>query len=183
MIVHPQRNSTNGNGGFPSDRIILLDDQAKIIFSCQTLESSSTLSFKTSTYGYTFSLRVCKTAGYLSIFIALHRGEFDPILFYPFTYDIVFCLYDQSGQRKHIITTLKADPQSSSFARPTNEKNNEVGIVDFCPLAFLTDRNSTYMKDGVYFIGVFIDFLKNGINPFQQDAQRDDFYHPDFRKN
>jgi hypothetical protein len=130
--------------------------------------------FKTSPFGYPFILRICSTIesanvnqAYLSIYITLLRGEFDPILFYPFPYNIYFCLCDQSGERKHIQSTLKPDQNLPSFACPTSERNPEIGIKNFCPLNYLTDAQSIYLKEGVFFIRVFIDLMKNGSNPFE----------------
>ena len=129
--------------------------------------------FKTSPFGYPFILRICSTIesanenqGYLSIYITLLRGEFDPILFYPFPYNIYFCLCDQSGQKKHIQSTLKPDRTSPSFARPTSERNPEIGIKNFCLLNSLTDAQSIYLKDGVFFVRIFIDFMDTNQIPF-----------------
>jgi hypothetical protein len=103
---------------------------------------------------------------YLSIYIALLRSDFDSILFYPFPYNISLCLCDQSGQGKDITSIITADPKSSSFARPTSEKNNEIGVVKFCPLNYLRNAESIYLKDGIFFIRVFIDFLNTGAMGF-----------------
>jgi hypothetical protein len=162
------------------NNVLLLNDDSTTIFSFHKKndENNSPFSifspkFKTSTYGYLFVLRVCSTfessnenQGYLSIYITLLRSDFDQILFYPFPYNISLCLCDQSKQRKHIVSTIIPDPNSSSFARPTNEKNNEIGIVKFCPLNYLTDVKSIYLKDGVFFIRVIFDFMNTGSNPF-----------------
>ncbi len=163
-----------------STSILLLDTDCTMIFSFhrQNDEINSPFSiysptFKTSPYGYLFILRVCsifesskENQGYLSIYITLLRSDFDQILFYPFPYNISLCLCDQSGQRKHIISTITPDPNSSSFARPTSEKNNEIGIIKFCPLNYLTEAQSIYLRDGVFFIRIFIDFLNTGSIPF-----------------
>ena len=129
--------------------------------------------FKTASFGYVFILRVCSTIDpandnqqYLSIYITLLRGDFDAILFYPFPYNISFCLCDQSGQKKHIVSTLKPDPNSPSFACPTSERNDEIGIMKFCPLHYLTDSQSIYLKDEVFFIRIFIDYMNTESIPF-----------------
>jgi hypothetical protein len=129
--------------------------------------------FKTSPYGYPFVLRLCSTIepdnenqGYLSIYITLLRGEYDSILIYPFPYNISFCLCDQSGQKKDIISILNADSNSSSLNRPISERNNEVGITKFCPLNYLTNNQSIYLKDGVFFVRIFADFMDANQIPF-----------------
>ncbi|CAF3419203.1 unnamed protein product, partial [Rotaria sp. Silwood2] len=89
------------------------------------------------------------------------------ILLYPFTYNIYLCLCDQSKQKKHIVSIIKPDANSLSFVRPTSEKNDEVGITKFCPLNFLKNVQSIYLKDSVFFIRIFIDFMNTGSNPFE----------------
>ena len=156
-----------------SKNISLLDDNYSIIFLFhKTLEdlnspfSIHSPKFKTAPHGYLFILRVCSTIDstneYLSIYITLLCGDYDPILFYPFPYNIMLSLYDQSGEGKHITTIIKADENRSYFARPTGENNNEVGIMKFCPLSYLTDGKSVYLKDGVFFIRTFVDFMNTG---------------------
>src|ERR1700722_15240521 len=108
-----------------------------------------------------------KKKGSLSIYLTLLRSDFDPILFYPFPYNISLRLWDQLGQGKHIESTIKSNPNSPSFARPTSERNNEVGITKFCPLNYLTDVQSIYYKDGIFVIRIFFDFMNTGSNPFQ----------------
>jgi hypothetical protein len=112
-----------------------------------------------------FQLRVCSTLKdnkqYLSIYITLLRSEFDPILFYPFGHDITLSLCDQSGQGKDIVSTIKPDSNSPSFDRPTSERNNEIGITEFCPLNKLTDRQSIYLRDSTFFIRISFDFINN----------------------
>jgi len=105
-----------------------------------------------------------KKKGSLSIYLTLLRSDFDPILFYPFPYNISLRLCDQSGQGKHIESTIKSNPNSPSFARPTSERNNEIGITQFCPLNYLTDVRSSYLKDGVFFIRIFFDFMNTESN-------------------
>jgi hypothetical protein len=154
-------------------KMLLLDIDGTITFSFNKFnpEMNSIFSsiFKTSPCGYSFILRLCSTnenQEYLSIFIALVRSDFDNILVYPFPYNISLCLYHQSGERKHIVSTLIADPKSPSFVRPTSERNDEIGITKFCPLNYLTDEQNAYVKDGVFFIRVFFDFMNTGLNPF-----------------
>jgi len=161
---------------YPLTKPILLDAAGAMIFpfNKQHEDINSSFSmyspmFKSSPFGYSFILHVCSTMDfttnenkeYLSIYIALLRSDFDSILFYPFPYNISLSLCDQSGQGKHITSIITADPKSSSFARPTSEKNNEVGIVKFCPMNYLSNAKSIYSKDGIFFIRVFIDFLNN----------------------
>jgi hypothetical protein len=166
MISNRQPTISNPN----NIRLLNMDGTTIFPFRIHSEEIYSSFSmssppFKTSPYGYSFILRVCSTNEYLSIYLTLLRTDFDQILTYPFPYNISLCLYDQSGQGKHITSIIEPAQNSSSFARPTSEKNNEVGITQFCRLNSLTDVQSVYLKDGGFFIHIFFDFMNTGPIP------------------
>ncbi|CAF0776297.1 unnamed protein product [Adineta ricciae] len=127
-----------------------------------SLESNK---FRTSEYGYVFTLRVCTTRQfqdeYLSVFVTLHSGDFDNVISFPFSYGIRLRLVDLTNQKQHIEHILKSDVNSPVVSRPQDEKNDEYGIVKFCSMDYLRDPQSVYVKDGRLFIEVFFDFLKN----------------------
>ncbi len=156
-----------------STHILLLDENNSLLFpfqrSVEEINSSFSIyspTFKSSPHGYVFLLRVCSTLKdnkqYLSIYITLLRSEFDPILFYPFGHDITLSLCDQSGHGEDIVSTIQPDSNSPSFALPTSERNNEIGITEFCSLNYLTDQQSIYSKDGAFFIRISFDFINSG---------------------
>jgi hypothetical protein len=155
--------------------ILVLDNNSTTILRFNYPNTSSfsinSSKFQTSQYGYVFMLRVCSTIvskeEYLSLFLSLYNGEYNNLIPFPFSYDIHFILWDQSNQQKHIRYVLKPNLNSSAFTRPTGEKNEEYGIIKFCSLQHITDSQNIYVKDGVFFIRVFIDFLNTGLNPFQ----------------
>ena len=152
-------------------QIQILDTNSTVtlvfIYSHTPIFSLISSRFRTSEYGYEFVLRVCSTNGYVSVFITLCNSEYSNLLPYPFTYKIHLILWDQSNQQKHIIHILKPNLYSPALDRPTSEMNDEFGIDQFCPLQYLTDEQSSYVKDGKFFIRVFIDFLDTGLNLFQ----------------
>jgi hypothetical protein len=156
-------------------KILILDNNSSTILRFThpntSLFSMNSLKFRTSSHGYTFMARACSTIeskeAYLSLFLSLYNSEYSNLIPYPFSYDIYLALWDQSNQQKHIICVLRPDLHSSALVRPINEKNVEYGITKFCLLRYLTDLESIYVKDGVFFIRVFVDFLKTGENPFQ----------------
>ncbi|CAM2707349.1 unnamed protein product [Rotaria socialis] len=128
--------------------------------------STQTPEFSTSAWGYKLMLRICSTylsgaerQEYLSIYVSLLRGNMDSILVFPFPYDIYVCLCDQSRQKKDIELVIKPGDNVSAFNRPSSDRNSEVGIAKFCPLSFLKDPGSSYLKDGVFCIRVYIDFM------------------------
>ena len=54
------------------------------------------------------------------------KGEFDPLLKWPFEYKVSLILVDQN-HRKHIVQTFKPTVESNSFQRP-------VTVASGCPL-------------------------------------------------
>lgn len=95
---------------------------------------------------------------HLSIFFVLMRGEYDSILEFPFKYKIIFTLFDQTGQRKHIVDSFRPDTKSNSFQRPTSEMNVGSGLPKFAPLSLIQHDNSAYVRDNTMMIRIMVDF-------------------------
>jgi hypothetical protein len=87
------------------------------------------------------------------------RGEFDAILRFPFCFDVIFCLFDQSGEGNHIINVFTPDARSNSFQRPQSDMNTACGMPAFVPLTKLQPENTPYIRDDTMFIKVMTDFL------------------------
>ena len=96
---------------------------------------------------------------HMSLYFVLMRGEFDGILQFPFCFEVIFCLYDQSGEGNHIINVFTPDVRSNSFQRPRSDMNTACGIRVFLPLTKLQPENTPYIRDDTMFIKVMIDFL------------------------
>ena len=173
-----QMETTNPSMTSNFQRPLLLSDTGDIDLPFHTnhltINSSFSLdspTFRTSNNGYVFKLRVCSTPqsihhkqDYLSIYLTLYSSPYDPILVYPFPYNMTLYLLDGSDQRRHIKGTIKADQNSPVFACPSGEKNDEVGVTEFCPLNYLTQNESIYFKDDVFFVRVSFDFMKISSN-------------------
>ncbi|CAF0733081.1 unnamed protein product [Adineta steineri] len=178
---HNQSKTNNEFNLCRSEASKLLNTNSSIVFpfhldqtDINSLFSMYSTLFKTTQVGYSFILRVCSTKDsanqnqqYLSVFISLVRGEFDQLLVFPFPYTIFLYLCDQSGQGKHIISAIKPDSNELALSRPSSEKNDEIGVMNFCPLNCINEAGSIYFKDNVFLIRVFIDFLDTGPTPFQ----------------
>jgi hypothetical protein len=95
---------------------------------------------------------------HMSIFFVLMRGDFDPILKFPFCFKVAFCLYDQIGQQRHIIDSFRPDVKSNSFQRPRSDMNIASGIPKFVPLSLIQQENNPYIRDDAMFIKVLVDF-------------------------
>ncbi|CAF2994228.1 unnamed protein product [Rotaria sp. Silwood2] len=96
----------------------------------------------------------------MSLFFVLMRGLNDPILKFPFSYKVTFCLYDQTPAQRHIIDSFRPDINSSSFQRPRSEMSIASGIPKFCPLATIQQEGNSYVRDDTMLIKIMADFLE-----------------------
>lgn len=95
---------------------------------------------------------------HLSLFFVLMRGNYDPILVWPFQYKITFCLYDQTGSQRHMIDSFRPDTRSNSFQQPRSNMNIASGIPKFLPLSIIQQENNPYIRDDCMFIRCIADF-------------------------
>lgn len=120
--------------------------------------------FYSSPTGYKMCLRLYMNGdaiakqNHLSLFIVIMRGEYDAILTWPFSFKITFCLFDQTTNQKHIVDTFRAEPTSNSFQRPKTDMNIASGLPKFCPLPFIQQADSPYVRDDCMFIRCVVDF-------------------------
>ena len=94
---------------------------------------------------------------HLSIFFVLMRGEYDPLLQWPFESEVSLILVDQD-HKKHLVQTFKPNPQSSSFQKPKTDMNVASGCPEFADLSILD--NTSYVKDDVMYIKAIVDTSK-----------------------
>ena len=94
---------------------------------------------------------------HLSVFFVLMRGEYDPLLKWPFESKVSLILVDQN-LRQHIVQTFKPSPESSSFQKPRSDMNVASGCPQFAKLSVLEEGN--YVKDDVMFLKCIIDTSK-----------------------
>ncbi|CAF1187136.1 unnamed protein product, partial [Didymodactylos carnosus] len=95
---------------------------------------------------------------HMSLFFVLMRGDYDSILKWPFNFKVTFCLYDQSGQNRHVIDSFRPDTKSNSFQRPRSDMNIASGIPKFFPLPMIQQDGNNYVRDDTMFIKVIVDF-------------------------
>jgi TNF receptor-associated factor 2/TNF receptor-associated factor 3 len=91
---------------------------------------------------------------HVSIFFVLMKGEYDPLLKWPFDYKVSLILVDQD-HRRHIVQTFKPSPSSSSFQRPKSDMNIASGCPKFSELKVLD--NESYVKEDVMYIKAIVD--------------------------
>ena len=94
---------------------------------------------------------------HLFVFFVLMRGEYDPLLKWPFESKVSLILVDQN-LHQHIVQTLNPLPESSSFQKPCLDMNVASGCPQFAKLSVLEDRN--YVKDDVMFLKCIVDTAK-----------------------
>ncbi len=96
---------------------------------------------------------------HISLYFILMRGEFDAILDYPFCFKLIFCLYDQTEQQKHITEILLPNVRSNTYHRPQSEMTVAGGISKFALLKKFQQKDSPYIRDDKMFIKTIIDFI------------------------
>ena len=112
--------------------------------------------FYTGRNGYKMSIRASFN-GYdngnhkhLSIYFVLMKGEYDPLLQWPFRSTVSLILIDQDNRNNDYIKTFEPDPRSCSFQKPKTEMNVASGFAEFADLSVL--ENKSYVKDDVMYI-------------------------------
>ncbi|CAM4832369.1 unnamed protein product [Rotaria magnacalcarata] len=95
---------------------------------------------------------------HLSLFFVLMQSVNDPILIFPFSYKVTFCLYDQTPAQRHIIDSFRPDIKSNSFQRPRSDLNIASGIPKFFPLEMIQKEENPYVRDDTMFIKIMVDF-------------------------
>ncbi|XP_062854552.1 TNF receptor-associated factor 1 [Trichomycterus rosablanca] len=124
--------------------------------------SQYSAAFYTSRYGFKVCMRLYMYGDgvgkgtHMSLFFVIIKGEYDPLLSWPFKHKVTFFLIDQS-QREHVIDTFRPDLSSVSFRRPVSEMNVASGCPLFCPLAKLRSSKHAYCKDDTLFLKCVVD--------------------------
>ena len=145
------------------DSLLLLGDNLPTLYSD---------AFQSSRWGYRMRIGIAikkdeqtQIRCVLVSFIIM-RGEYDPILCWPFPYPITCCLVDLAGAKKHIVKSIQPDSQTAIFGKPSSDMNKPYYLVEFCPLDSLIDAQSRFIRDQSMFLRCHIDFTKLGIHPF-----------------
>ena len=94
---------------------------------------------------------------HLSIFFVLMKGEYDPLLQWPFESKVSLILVNQDHM-KHLVQTFKPNSQSCSFQKPKTDMNVASGCPEFADLSIL--ENPSYVKDDVMYIKAIVDISK-----------------------
>ena len=133
---------------------------SKICYSythTQTIQDSSICYAKHAVYTREVACASIGSNTHLSVFFVLMRGEYDPLLKWPFEYKVSLVLVDQD-MKQHIVQTFVASPESSSFQRPRSDMNVASGCPQFAKLSVIDEGN--YVRDDVMFLKCIVDTSK-----------------------
>nr|XP_055024658.1 TNF receptor-associated factor 1 isoform X1 [Misgurnus anguillicaudatus] len=118
--------------------------------------------FYTARYGFKVCMRLYLNGDgvgkgtHISLFFVIMKGEYDPILSWPFRHKVTFFLIDQN-QREHVIDAFRPDLSSASFHRPISEMNVASGCPLFFPLGKLRSPKHAYCKDDTIYIKCVVE--------------------------
>uniref|UniRef100_W5KYX1 TNF receptor-associated factor n=1 Tax=Astyanax mexicanus TaxID=7994 RepID=W5KYX1_ASTMX len=118
--------------------------------------------FYTSRYGFKVCMRLYMYGDgvgkgtHISLFFVIMKGDYDPLLSWPFKQKVTFFLIDQN-QREHVVDAFRPDLRSASFQRPVSEMNVASGCPLFFPLSKLRSPKHAYVKDDTLFIKCVVD--------------------------
>ncbi|CAF3208821.1 unnamed protein product [Rotaria sp. Silwood2] len=124
--------------------------------------------FYSSPTGYKMCLRLYLNGDsdtrntHMSLFLIIMRNDYDAILHWPFSYEVLFRLIDQStlnNNQRNITASFRPDIRSNCFHRPLSAMNDGYGIKKFLSLVEFEQNRSLYIKDNTMFIETNINFL------------------------
>lgn len=118
--------------------------------------------FYTSRRGYKMCARLYPNGdgmgkgSHLSLFFVVMKGNIDPLLKWPYSQRVTFCMINQNGG-EHVIDSFRPDPQSSSFKKPTSDMNIASGCPLFIRLEMMMNANNGFVKDDTLFLKIGVD--------------------------
>ena len=97
----------------------------------------------------------------MSVFVCICKGEYDPLLSWPFSPKVTFTMLDQCPEvegRHNITYTIKphlVKENAIFLGRPTMERNAAFGGLKFVSLETLATRR--YVLDDAIYIKIRVD--------------------------
>lgn len=119
--------------------------------------------FYTSRHGYRLCARVYLNGdgmganSHMSLFFVVMKGEYDPLLKWPFRQRVSLMILDQTNSGRHIVDTFRPDPSSSSFQQPRTNMNVASGCPLFISHSILEAPDSVYLRNDTVFIKIAVD--------------------------
>ncbi|CAF1134083.1 unnamed protein product [Adineta steineri] len=106
---------------------------------------------------------------YVHVSFMICRGDYDAILYWPFSYPITISLVDLSGGSNHIFHSIQPGSQAEIFNRPLSTANMPYQISRFCSAEKLAETDSNYVRDGNMFVRLHVDFTETDHFPYQSN--------------
>ncbi len=100
----------------------------------------------------------------MSVYVCVCKGEYDPLLAWPFVHRIVLTLIDQQEIQaqarsiQHVIKPNNCKENMSFLGRPLGDRNTPFGVQKFISLDAL--KAQKYILDNAIFIKVEVDHEK-----------------------
>jgi len=95
---------------------------------------------------------------HLSVYFAIMRGEYDPLLKWPFMAKVTITLLNQEHSKNNKDRIFILDSNSGCVQMPTTSLiNNPAGFARFMPRSFLNSRRASYVKEDVMYIKAVVD--------------------------
>ena len=155
----------NETSDLPGVFLWKINDFSKILRQARTggIQAIQCTPFYTESYGYKLKARINPNGAasgwntYLSVSIAVMKGEYDAILSWPFKKKVKFTLIDQQedpANRENVTEENAPDGRPKCCARPTREGNAWLGSAKFISHEKLHTRR--YLVDDTLFLQVEI---------------------------
>ena len=93
---------------------------------------------------------------YISLFFALMKGDYDPLLRWPFQQKVTMTLLHQD-RGEDLRDTFNPDVTSSSFQRPQREMNVASGCPMFAKHDDIEKHSSKYLVDDTMFLRIEVN--------------------------
>ena len=120
------------------------------------------LPFYTSCHGYKVCIRLYlngherEWGSKMSFFFILMKGEYDPVLLWPFPLHVEFRLMGQGVSKGNdVVVHLHPHPRDESFARPVQGMNEARG-TPHCAIPVDNLRSEAYVDDNTIFVKVLV---------------------------
>jgi TNF receptor-associated factor 4 len=97
----------------------------------------------------------------MSLFLCICKGDYDPLLVWPFSHRVCFTLIDQCedpGARRNLTFSIKPNTVKENrpfLGRPVSERNASFGAQKFVELD--TVNTLDYIRDDTIYLKVTID--------------------------
>lgn len=88
---------------------------------------------------------------HVSAFMAVRPDQYNAQLAWPLKGRLSFFILDQDKNHRHIVRTVRHDPKSSSFQRPSQNPGSAANVASGCPdltpISTVMDNNNYYVKN------------------------------------